>query len=326
MTTRRLSLCLFACLAAAVAWTLPADAQSWPVRPVKIIVPYPPGGNTDVNARVIGAALGQALGQQFIIDNRPGANGAIAAELAARAAPDGYTLFMAALPQIAIFPAMTKTSYDPVKDFTPISEVATNPFVIVTSTKLMPAKSLPEFVAYVKANQGKLAYASAGIGSLSQLSMILFLKRAGLEMTHVAYKGGAPAITDVVAGQVPVYFANISEAVPHAKDPAVRLLAVSSAKRTAAEPDLPTVAESGYPGFETVTWNGLLGPAHLPQPIVDKLSAEVARQVKDPEVIKRFAALGVDPLGNTPAEFAKQIKIDIAQWAEAVKASGAKVE
>lgn len=303
-----------------------AAAQTWPTKPVKILVPYAPGGNTDGNARVIAATLSQAFGQQFLVDNRPGANGAIAAELVARAAPDGYTLFMAALPQIAIFPALTKTSYDPVKDFAPISEVSVNPFVIVVNTKLMPVKTLGEFVSYVKARPGQLVYASAGIGSLSQLSMVLFLKAAGLEMQHAAYKGGAPALTDVVAGQVPVYFANLSEALPHVDNPAVKLLAVSSKERAAQLPDVPTVAASGYPGFETITWNGLLGPAQLPKDIINKIATQIQKDIKDPKLIERFHNYGVDPLGAGPDEFARQIKVDIDQWAEAVRISGAKLE
>ncbi len=304
----------------------PAGAQAWPNKPVKILVPYAPGGNTDGNARVIAATLSQAFGQQFLVDNRPGANGAIAAELVARSAPDGYTLFMAALPQIAIFPALTKTSYDPVADFTPINEVSVNPFVIVANTKLMPVKTLAEFVSYIKARPGQLVYASAGIGSLSQLSMVLFLKAAGLEMQHAAYKGGAPALTDVVAGQVPTYFANLSEALPHVDDPAVKLLAVSSKTRAAQLPDVPTVAESGYPGFETITWNGLLGPAQLPKDIVTKISTQIQKDINDPKLIERFHNYGVDPLGAGPEEFARQIKVDIAQWADAVRISGAKLE
>jgi len=322
---RSRSLCAVMALAAAVFCTA-ATAETWPARPVKVLVPYAPGGNTDGNARVISAALTQAFGQQFIVDNRPGANGAIAAELVARSAPDGYTLFMAALPQIAIFPALTKTSYDPVNDFTPINEVSVNPFVIVVNTKLMPVKTLAEFVSYIKARPGQLVYASAGIGSLSQLSMVLFLKAAGLEMQHAAYKGGAPALTDVVAGQVPTYFANLSEALPHAQSDTVKLLAVSSKKRVSQLPDVPTVAESGYANFETITWNGLLGPAHLPKEITDKISAQIQKDIKDPKLIERFTAYGVDAVGAGPDAFAKQIKADIAQWAEAVRISGAKLE
>ncbi|HEX9463256.1 MAG TPA: tripartite tricarboxylate transporter substrate binding protein [Alphaproteobacteria bacterium] len=310
----------------AVAALGPAAAQSWPSRPVRILVPYAAGGNTDGNARVISAILSQAFGQQFVVDNRPGANGAIAAELVARSVPDGYTLFMAALPQIAIFPAMTKTTYDPVNDFAPICEVSVNPFVIVVNTKLMPVSTLAEFVSYIKARPGELVYASAGIGSLSQLSMVLFLKAAGLEMQHANYKGGAPALTDVVAGQVPTYFANLSEALPHADNPTVKLLAVSSKARAAQLPNVPTVSESGYPGFETITWNGLLGPARLPKDIIDKIATQIQKDITDPKLVERFHNYGVDPLGAGPNEFARQIKLDIAQWTEAVRISGAKLE
>lgn len=323
---RWLSVLLVLCCAAVIVAASPAGAQTWPTRPVKIFVPYAAGGNTDGNARLIAVALTKSLGQQFLVENRPGANGAIAAELVARAAPDGYTLFMSALPQIAIFPVMTKVGYDPIKDFAPVSNVSTNPFVIVVNTKLIPANSLADFVNYVKARPGQLTYASAGIGSLSQLSMVLFLKNAGLEMQHAPYKGGAPAITDVIAAQVPVYFANLSEALPHTKTDSVKLLAVSSLQRVPQLPDVPTVAEAGYKGFETLTWNGLLAPAKTPKPIIDKLAGEIQRAVKDPTMRERLNAYGVNPLGNSPEEFAAEIKSDVAKWTEAVRISGAKME
>lgn len=326
MMRRRLSVLVLLCVAAALAAAAPAAAQNWPTRTAKILVPYAAGGNTDGNARLIAAALSQSLGQQFIVENRPGANGAIASELVARATPDGYTLLMSALPQMAIFPAMTKVGYDPIKDFTPISAVSTNPFVIVVNTKLIPANTLADFVNYVKARPGQVTYASAGIGSLSHLSMVLFLKAAGLEMQHAPYKGGAPAVTDVIAGQIPVYFANLSEALPHTKTDSVKLLAVSTLQRVPQLPKVPSVAESGYPGFETLTWNGLLAPAKTPKPIVDKLAAEIQRAVKDPTMRERLDAYGVNPLGNSPQEFADEIKSDVAKWAEAVRISGAKME
>ncbi len=302
-----------------------ADAQAWPQRPVKIVVPYAPGGNTDGIARVVGAKLGQALGQQFIVENRPGANGIVATEVVVNAAPDGYTLLMSTVGQVAVNPAMTTVPFDPQKDLVPVSNVASNPFVLAIH-KSVPAQNLQEFVAYVKSRQGQLSYGSGGVGSIGHLTSALFLKRAGLEMNHAAYRGGGPAVADLVGGQIPMYFANQSEVAPFEGQGVIRLIAISSLKRSSKLPDVPTVAEQGYPGFETLTWNGLMAPAKTPKEIVDKLAAEVAKAVRDPEVLKRFAAYGVDPIGNTPAEFASEIKRDIPLWAEAVKISGAKFE
>jgi tripartite-type tricarboxylate transporter receptor subunit TctC len=298
-----------------------ALTQTWPQKPAKILVPFSPGGNTDGIARVIGQRLSERLGEQFIVENRPGANGALAAEAVARAAPDGYTLFMAALPQIAIFPAMTKVSYDPVKDFSPISNVGSNPFALIVNPKF-PAKTLKELVDYVRAQPSMIPYASGGTGSLSHLSMVLLLKQANLDMTHVPYKGGGPAVTDVIAGHVQIYFANLSEALPQAKAGQVRVIAVSSEQRIAQLPDVPTVAESGYPNFRTLTWNGLLAPAGTPADIINRIAAEVGTAVKDPAMKERFVAYGVDAVGDTPEHFAATIKADVAMWSEAIKLAG----
>jgi tripartite-type tricarboxylate transporter receptor subunit TctC len=298
-----------------------AAAQTWPQKPIKILVPFAPGGNTDGIARVIGQRLSERLGEQFVVENRPGANGVLAAEAAARASPDGYTLFMAALPQIAIFPAMTKVSYDPIKDFSPISNVGSNPFALIVNPKL-PAKTLKELVDYVRAQPSKFPYASGGTGSLSHLSMVLLLKQANLDMTHVPYKGGGPAVADVIAGHVQIYFANLSEALPQAKAGLVRVIAVSSEQRIAQLPDVPTVAESGYPNFGTLTWNGLLAPAGTPADVVNKVAAEIGAAVKDPVMKERLVAYGVDAVGDTPAHFAATIKTDIAMWSEAIKLAG----
>jgi tripartite-type tricarboxylate transporter receptor subunit TctC len=308
--------------ATAVAATArPAAAQNWPTKPVKIIVPFAAGGNTDGIARVMGQRLGEVLGEQFVIENRAGANGAIAAEVVARSAPDGYTLFMAALPQIAVFPAMTKTSYDPVKDFAPVSDIGTNPFVLTVNPGFA-AKTLTEFVSYVGARPNMVAFGSGGIGSLGHLTMALFLKRAGLEMTHVPYKGGGPAMADTVAGHVPAYFGNLSEVLPFAANGQIRPLAISSLKRSAQLPDVPTVSESGFPGYNVITWNGLMAPAGTPKDIIDRLAKACAAAVRDEVVIGRLRTLGVDPLGDGPEQFAATIAADIPLWAEAVKIAG----
>jgi tripartite-type tricarboxylate transporter receptor subunit TctC len=324
---RRLSVLLYALIVVGLVAALHvqslAQSQTWPQRPVRIIVPYAAGGNSDGMARIVAQRLTETFGQQFIVENRLGANGAIASEAVARAPADGYTLLWGATPPITIAPAMTKVSYDPVKDFAPISAVGINAFVLLVN-KDLPVKSVAEFVAYVRAQPNKLAYAEGSAGSLTHLSMALFLKRAGLDMTNVSYRGNAPALTDVIAGHLPTMFSNVSDALPHAASGAVRLLAVSSRKRAPQLPDVPTIAESGYAGFDVLTWNGLMAPAGTPKPIVDQVAGEIARAVKDPKFVERLGSFGADPLGNSPAEFAAMIAADLALWADAVRLAGLK--
>lgn len=281
---------------------------------MRIVVPFAPGGNTDGIARLIAQPLGETFGQLFVVENRPGAAGAIAAEAVARAPADGQTLLMGTPSQIAIIPAMTKTPYDPVKDLAPISVVGTNPYVLVVHAGI-PVRTLAELAAYARRQPDKLAYAAPVFGGLSHLSMLLFLKRAGLEMTPVSYKGGAAPLADVVAGHVPIYFATLSEAVSQARGGAIRLLAVSSENRVPQIADVPTFAKS-------LTWNGLMAPAGVPKETTDRIAKEVARAVKDAKFAERLAAFGIDPLGNTPVEFAAMIAADIAMWSEAIKIAG----
>jgi tripartite-type tricarboxylate transporter receptor subunit TctC len=315
--------CLTAFAALAVLGTAqPVQSQDWPQRPARIIVPFAAGGNADIIARLVAQPLGETFGQQFVVENRPGANGALAANMVARAPADGYTLLLAALPHIAIVPAMTKTPYDPVKDFAPISIVGSNPFVLLVHPSI-PVNNVAEFVDYMRKHPNEFSYASAAVGSLSHLSMVLFLNRAGIEMTHVVYRGGALTMNDVIAGHISTYLGNLSEALPHATSGAVRLLAVSSERRIPQLPDVPTLIEAGFSGtFKTVTWNGLMAPAGTPKEIVNRIAQEVSRAVKDPKLAERFAGYGVDPVGNSPAEFAAQIAADIALWGEAVKIAG----
>jgi tripartite-type tricarboxylate transporter receptor subunit TctC len=301
----------------------PAHSQTWPQRPVTLVVPFAAGGNTDGIGRSIAQWLSDRLGQQFVVENRAGAGGAIAAEMVAKAPADGYTLFVAALPQIAIVPAISHTRYDPVKDFAPISVVGTNPFVLAVN-KDVPVKNIAEFIEYVRKAPQPLSYASAGIGSLNHLSMALFLKLAGIDMLHVPYKGNAPAMSDVVAGHVPAIFTNLSDALPQAAAGSIRLIGVSSETRAPQIPDVPTVAEQGFPTFKTRTWNALMAPAKTDPAIISRVAAEVAAAAKDPGFIDRLNHLGVDPLGNTPAEFAALIAADIPFWAEAVRIAGVK--
>jgi tripartite-type tricarboxylate transporter receptor subunit TctC len=325
MTTRRSFLkatMAMGALAASPIKVLAAD--KWPQRPVKIAVPFAAGGNTDGIARLLAQHLSDKLGEAFIDENRVGAGGIIAAQTTARAAPDGYNLMMTALPQIAILPAMRKTNYNPVSDFTPISNVASNPFCLVANPAFGP-KTLKELIAYVKERPGKVVYASGGTGSISHLTMVLLCQRAKLDMIHVPYKGGAPAIADVIANQAPMYFGNLSEALPYAGRELLPL-AVSGTRRSGKLPDVPTVAESGFPGFRSETWNGLIAPAKTPAAIVDILVKEVKTALKDEKILKAFDNYGVQPIGSTPLEFQAMIAEDIKQWGDALKVANLKLE
>jgi tripartite-type tricarboxylate transporter receptor subunit TctC len=314
---------LFAVLAIAALSAGNAQAQDWPQRPVRILVPYAAGGNSDSMARISAQHLSEAFKQPFVVENRVGANGAIAGEAVARAAPDGYTLLWGVQPAIVIAPAVQKVPFDPAKDFAPISVVGTNPFVLIVN-KDVSVKTVGEFIAWVKAQPTKLSYAEGSAGSVTHLSMALFLKRAGLDMTNVSYRGNAPALTDVIAGHLPTMFSNLSDALPHAASGAIRILAVSSGKRVAQLKDVPTVAESGFSGYDVVTWNGLLAPAATPKPIVDQIAAEIAKAVKEPKFIERLTSFGAEPSGITPTQFAALIASDLKLWAEAVEVAGVK--
>jgi tripartite-type tricarboxylate transporter receptor subunit TctC len=258
-----------------------------------------------------------------VVENRPGASGAIAAEALARADADGYTLFSASTPQLAIVPYVQKVSYDPMKDFAPISIVGTNAFALGCNS-LIPAATLKEFVAYGKANPDKLTYASPGLGSVGHLTMALFLARAGLKGEAVLYKGGGPAVADTVAGHVPCYFGNLNELIPHAGTGRVNLLATSGERRARQLPHVPTVAESGYPGFRTMTWNGYVAPAATPRAVIERIAREIGAACKDAAFAGRLDKIGVDPVCGTPAEFTQAIREDLATWKEAVQAAGVK--
>ena len=313
---------LFVLLLASV-WTSASPAQSWPQKPVKVVVPFPPGGVTDSLARITADWLTQRLGQPVIAENRPGASGAIAAELVARADADGYTLLSAATPQLAIVPYVQKINYDPVKDFAPISIVGTNPFALGCNQKIA-ATNLKQLVDYARAHPGELSYASPGSGSVGHLTMELFLARAGLKLEAVLYKGGGPAIADVVAGHVPCYFGNLNEILPHAGGGKINVLAVSGQARAPQLPQVPTVAEQGYPGFRTVTWNGYVAPAATPRAVIERIAREIGAACKDAAFAGRLDKIGVDPVCGTPAEFAQAIRDDLATWKEAVQAAGVK--
>lgn len=301
-----------------------AGAQEWPQKPVKIIVPYAPGGNTDSIARIAAERLSSALGQQFVVENKPGAAGLIAAEYVARSPADGYTLFMGTISQISTAPFTNKINYDPLRDFAPISIIGTNPFVITVNATL-PVHTLPEFVKYVKMNPHKLNYGSGGTGGFTHLSGALFVQRAGLDMVHVPYKGGAPALADLIGGQVQMYSGSPSEVLSHAKGNKVRLLAISSATRSKHFPELPTIAEY-YPGHLALTWNGLLAPGKTPAPIISRISQEIQKAMRDPAFLARLDKIGVDPVLHTPEQFAEQIRQDVERWKTVIENAGIKPE
>lgn len=298
------------------------QAQEQHGRIVKVVVPYSAGGPSDSMARLTAQYLSEKLGQTYVIENRPGASGAIAGQEVARSIPDGHTLLWVTPTQVAILPAISKLSYDPLRDLVPVTAVASNRFVLVVNRHGIPATSVSEFVEYVRVRPGKLAYADAGPGSLAHLAMALFLARLGLEMTSVSYKGLAPALTDVAAGHVPAMFASLADAVQHRQRGTVTLLAVSSDTRAAQAADIPTLIEGGLSGFNVVSWNGLMAPAGTPKGIVERIAAGVSAAVSDPRFAGRLTAQGFDPLGSTPQQFAAAIAADTPIWTEAARSAG----
>ncbi|MGD9768453.1 MAG: Bug family tripartite tricarboxylate transporter substrate binding protein [Pseudolabrys sp.] len=311
---------LIASLSVLLLAPLSATAQQWPQRPEKIVVPYAAGGNTDTIARLTAQRLSEALGQQFIVENRGGAGGAIAADFVAKSAPDGYTLCVCALSQLVPVPLTQQVAYDPLKDFTPISNIGANGFVITVNTSV-PAKTLPEFIAYAKAHPGKLNYGSGGMGSLTHLAAALFVQRVGIDMTHVPYKGGAPALTDTIAGQVQMYAASPSEVIGLINSDRVRLLGITSLKPISQLPNVPAISQF-YPGFDSVTWNGMIGPANMPRNIVDTLSREIMKMLKDPAFVERLQKAGVEPVLTTPEEFAQEIQDEYKMLSEVITKAG----
>ena len=299
-----------------------AFAQGWPQKPVRVLVGFAAGGNIDNLARVTCARLSEVFGQQFVVENRVGAMGTLAANDVVRATADGHTFFWAGTGTVSIFPALGKPSYDTMKDLAPVSVIGTSPQVLIVNGKL-PLKTLQDFVAWVKPRPKQLAYAGGGgPGSVSNLLMALFLKRAGLEMNAVSYRGTAPALTDIIGGHVPAMFIPLPEALPHAATGAVRMLALSDDRRPNQAKEVPTIAESGYPGFRGVSWNGMMAPAKTPKAIIDRIANEFIKATKDPQFIAQLDKYGAVPMGLTPEQFEKFLQEDIALWAEAVKIAG----
>lgn len=323
MMNRRRLLCRVA-LAAAIAavGAGPLFAQSYPTKPVKMVVPYPPGGPTDVQARVIAQKLGENLGQPVIIDNRGGAGGMLGSDLVAKAAPDGYTLLMGASGPHAVGPLMRKVPlYDPLRDFTALSLVSFSPLMLVVHPSVK-ATTVTELIALAKAHPGQLNYGSFGNGTMAHFAGELFKSMAGVEIVHVPYKGSAPAVADLLAGQIPMMFDTVITALPHVKSGRLRGIAVTKATRSAAAPDLPTVAEAGLPGFEAVSWIGLMGPAGMQKDVVDRLSNEMVKILRDQGVREKLFTAGAEPVGSSASEFAAHMKAELERWEPVVKAAG----
>ncbi|HWI38411.1 MAG TPA: tripartite tricarboxylate transporter substrate binding protein [Burkholderiales bacterium] len=310
-------------LAAAII-AAPAFAQTYPSKPVRFVVPYAAGGATDLIARVIGERLSAHLGQPFVIDNRPGAATLLGAQLVAKAEPDGYTLLMATSTTLAINASLYKNlPYDPVKDFAPISLAIQHPFVLLVDPKL-PVHNVKELVALAKSKPGQLAYASGGSGSFPHLAMALFQSMTGIDVIHVPYKGSAPALTDLMGGQVAMIFDNT--ALTYVKSGKIRALAVTTKDRLSVMPDVPTLQEAGVPGYELAAWQGVIAPAGTPRPVVDKLNANIVKLLHEPETIARLTGDGGQIITSTPDQFAAHIRSEIGRFAKIVKDSGAKVE
>ncbi|HMH19549.1 MAG TPA: tripartite tricarboxylate transporter substrate binding protein [Burkholderiales bacterium] len=285
-----------------------SKGQAYPSKPIRLIVPFAAGGGNDNVARLVGKRLSDGLGQQVVVDNRPGAGGVLGAELAAKAAPDGYTLFLGGVGSHAVNPNLhERLPYDPIRDFSPVALLASAPLILVVHPSV-PVNSFAEFVAYARARPGQLNYASNGNGSSSQLAAVMFDSMAGVDMVHVPYKGLAPALADLLSGQVQLMFSSVVAILPHIKAGKLRGLAVTGRRRLASMPDLPTIAESGLPGYEASSWYGILAPAGTPRDIVQRLNAEIAKALDQPEVRGSLLAEGAEPVGGTPEQFATHIR------------------
>ena len=309
---------MMAVLALACA-PMAASADSYPSKPIRLVVPYSAGGGADNAARIIATRMSTALGQTVVIDNRPGGSGMIGAQAVAVAEPDGYTVLYDAS-AFAVNPALRKMAFDPVKDLVPVSLAVTVPNIFVVSPNA-PYKTVQEFVDYAKKHPGELTYASYGAGSAAHLIGELLKNQAGIDLLHVPYKGGAPALTDLMGGQVNAYFANAGSGMGYVKSGKLRALAVTSAKRMAAMPDVPTLAESGFKSFEVLEWNGVFVPKGTPKDIVARLAKEVQAAAKDPATRQKLETLGVDPVGSTPEVFAGFVQAEMTRWSALVKSN-----
>jgi len=324
---RRASLLALSAVAVAALLPVTGFAQAWPARPIRLICPFPPGGGTDVVSRLVAEKLGPALNTSVVVDNKPGAGGNLGMDQAAKAAPDGYTLAMGQTSNLAINPTLyANLPFNPLKDFVPVALVASQPMVLVVRTDA-PWKTLGDLVAAARARAGSVTLASAGNGTVGHLAGEMFARQAGIEFVHVPYKGASPAITDLMGGQVGIFFASAGAIVAQLQPGGrLRALAVSSAQRMAKLPNVPTIAESGYPGFEAADWKAVVAPAGTPAAVVNRVNAEIARILQSRDALDRLAAEGSDPLGGSPEKFAEFLKSENVKWSRIVKDSGAKVD
>lgn len=312
-------------LAGASAVTQGAE-PAYPVKPIRMISPYAAGGGSDTLARILGQKLLEAWGQPVVVDNRPGSGGVIGAETVARATPDGYTLFVTPSAVLTINPHIySKLRYDTFRDFAPITMASNSPYLLVVHPKI-PAASIKELVAYAKANPGKMNYSSSGNGSSTHLAGVLFNNMAGVEIVHIPYKGAAPAIVDLLAGNIQMRFSSVVPVLPHVRSGRLRGIAISSAKRYGPLPDTPTISESGLPGYVVESFYAVVAPAGTPHAIIAKINAEIVRNLKTPEIAAHMANDGAEAIGSSPEELAKALRDDYARWAKPVKDSGARAD
>ena len=318
---RKLLLVLACCAAAAQAL-----AQGYPAKPVKVVVPYPPGGGNDTLGRLFAIKLSERMGQQFVVENRPGAGAMIGTEAAAKSPPDGYTILLSSIATHALSPNLyARVPYDPIRDFAPITLLGIAPTVLVVNNDV-PAKDLAELIAAAKAKPGGLAYASVGNGTPPHINAEVFKAVAGVDLLHVPFKGGGPALVDLMAGRVQVMLDTAASAMPHVRSGKLRALAISAPKRSPEYPDLPTFAEAGLPQYDTNAWYSMHAPAGTPPEVVRRLNAELVAILKDPDVVARFKQLTTDPVGNTPEEFAVYVKAELDKYARIIKAAGIRLD
>lgn len=317
--------CALLVLAAATLVPLPAAADNYPSRPIKLVVPYPPGGSADILARLLEQKLGAALGQTIVVENKPGAGTAIGADFVARSQPDGYTLLLGTVSSQAMNPAVVHVAYDPVKDFVAIAPVATIPFVLDLNPSV-PAKSVKEFVAWAKAHPGQVNYSSAGNGTSNHLAGALFNETAGIDLVHIPYKGSAPALQDLVAGRVQAMFDLVTTSLPMIQASKVRPIAVTSAARVPTLPDIPTLKESGYPDYEVTAWFGLFAPAGTPPAAIARLHDATAQALGAPEFKDKLAKMGMTPMAASQADFARTVAAEAVKWRNVVKSARIKTD
>ncbi len=313
-------------LAGALAWLPNAGAQEYPTKPIRLVITYPPGGNTDLVGRALALKLGEFMGQQVVVDNRGGAGGVLGSMITAQSAPDGYTIMLGTSAGMVINPLLSrKLTYDPVRDFAPVSMVVIVPQLLVINPQL-PVKNVRELIAFAKAKPGYLNAGSSGVGTPNHFGTELLKWLAGVDIVHVPYKGGAPALTDLLGGQIQMAFSSVPAVLPHIKAGRLVALGVGSAKRSPALPNIPTIAEAGVPGYEYTTWYGIFAPAKTPRTLIARLNAEIVKAMETPDIKDRFTALGGDPDPGTPEELRAYMANESAKWAKIIKAANIRIE